>query len=486
MSGEVAFYSPDTDPTVPGTLTDVSSLVPSLKGYKGAPSGVSGTLPALADTAQGAATLLKLNNTSRFIAGTGTKLYEAASTVWTDVSRAAPYGLAGDARWSFAQFGDTSLAANKADLLQFSNSGAFADVPLSPQAAIVETVNNFVFLGNTSEAIYGDSPDRVIWGALGSYTDFVASITTQAGTVRITSRPGKITALKRFGNALIVYKSTSMFIATYQGAPNLWDFQDIPGEIGTPCNNTVVNVGTPEDPRHLFMGTDDFYQFDGARPIPIGSPLKETVFNDVNQTYIDASYVLHDRLNSRVYFYYPAGGSTVPNKCVVYHYKANRWGRDDQTIECASEYITPALTYGDLGSLYSLYGDLPDVSYASAIFASNSPAPAIFGTDHVLYTLNGASEQSSLTTGDYGNETTFMLLRRVKPQFITAPTTATMTNYYRDSLGAPLTTDTITNLDSRYRFDVLRSARWHRVTMVFNGDVELNSFVPDGVEAGSE
>jgi hypothetical protein len=225
MSGEVAFYSPDTDPTVPGTLTDVSSLVPSLKGYKGAPSGVSGTLPALADTAQGAATLLKLNNTSRFIAGTGTKLYEASSTVWTDVSRAAPYGLAGDARWSFAQFGDTSLAANKADLLQFSNSGAFADVPLSPQAAIVETVNNFVFLANTSEAIYGDSPDRVIWGALGSYTDFVASITTQAGTVRITSRPGKITALKRFGNALIVYKSTSMFIATYQGAPNLWDFQ---------------------------------------------------------------------------------------------------------------------------------------------------------------------------------------------------------------------------------------------------------------------
>jgi hypothetical protein len=272
----------------------------------------------------------------------------------------------------------------------------------------------------------------------------------------------------------------------HQGAPNLWDFQDIPGEIGTPCNNTVVNVGTPEDPRHLFMGTDDFYQFDGARPIPIGSPLKETVFNDVNQTYIDASYVLHDRLNSRVYFYYPAGGSTVPNKCVVYHYKANRWGRDDQTIECASEYITPALTYGDLGSLYSLYGDMPDVSYASAIFASNSPAPAIFGTDHVLYTLNGASAQSSLTTGDYGNETTYMLLRRVKPQFITAPSSATMTNYYRDSLGAPLTTDTTTHLDSRYRFDVLRSARWHRVAMVFNGDVELNSFVPDGVEAGSE
>jgi hypothetical protein len=486
MSNEVAFYSPDTDPTIPGTLTDVMSLVPSLKGYKGAPSGVSGTLPALADTAQGSATFLKLNNTSRFIVGTETKLYEAASTSWTDVSRAAPYGLASDARWSFAQFGDTSLAVNKADLLQFSNTGAFDDVPMSPQAAIVETVNNFVFLGNTSEAIYGDAPDRIIWGALGSYTDFVASIATQAGTVRITSRPGKITALKRFGSGLVAYKASSMFTLTYQGAPNLWEVQDVPGEIGTPCNNTVVNVGTPEDPRHIFMGTDDFYQFDGARPIPIGSPLKETVFNDLNQTYIESSYTLHDRINSRVYFYYPSGGSEVPNKCVVYHYRANRWGRDDQTIECASEFITPALTYGDLGTLYATYADLPDVSYGASIFASDSPAPAIFKTDHVLYTLNGESLQSSLTTGDYGNETTFSLLRRVKPQFITAPTSATMTNYYRNSLGEDLTLGTVTNMDSRYRFDLLRSARWHRINMIFNGNVELNSLVPNVEEVGRE
>jgi hypothetical protein len=486
MTNEVAFYSPDTDPTIPGTLTDVTALVPSLKGYKSAPTGLNSNIPALDSQAQGAAALQKLDNTSRFIVGTATKLYEASTSSWTDVSRGSDYGLSTDARWSFAQFGDTSLAANKADLLQFSNTGAFADVALAPQAAFVETVNNFVFLANTSEAVYGDAPDRVIWGALGSYTDFVASIATQAGSARITSRPGKITALKRFGSAIVVYKETSMYVGNYQGAPTLWSFEDVPGEIGTPCNNTVVNIGTSQDPRHIFMGIDDFYQFDGSRPIPIGSPLKETVFNDVNQTYIDRSYTLHDRINSMVYFYYPAGGSTIPNKCVVYHYKANKWGRDDQTIECASEYITPALTYGDLGSLYVTYADLPNVSYGSAIFASNFPAPAIFKTDHMLYTLNGGGDVSSLTSGDYGNETDFTLLKRIKPQFITAPASATMTNFYRNSLGDALTTDTTTNMDSRKRFDVLRSARWHRVTMVFNGDTELNSLVPNVEVVGNE
>ena len=484
MSNEVAFYSPDTDPTIGGTLTNVMSLVPSLKGYKGAPNAVSANIAALPAQVQGAMSLTKLDGTTRFIAGTAAKLYEASS-VWTDVSRAGAYGLASDARWSFAQFSDTSLAVNKADLLQFSNSGAFADVPLAPKAAYVEVSNNFVFLANTNEAIYGDSPDRIIWGALNSYTDFVASITTQAGSTRLNSRPGAIKGLKRFANGIVVYKDTSMYLGNYVGAPNLWNFQDVPGEIGAVSHNAIVSIGTPEDPRHIFMGRYDFYQFDGSRPTPIGSPLKETVFNSLNQSYIGLSYALHDQFNSRVYFYYCSGGAALPDSCVVYNYKTGKWGRDDQVVECAAEYVNPSLTYGGFGTLYATYNDAPSVSYGSSIFASSTPTPAIFKNDHILYTLNGASVSSSLTTGDIGNETNFTLVRRIKPQFITAPSTATLTNFYRNSLGETLTQDVTTSMNN-FRFDFLRSARWHKATITFNGDVELNSLVPDAIGAGSE
>ncbi|MES2637557.1 MAG: hypothetical protein V4605_09545 [Pseudomonadota bacterium] len=485
MTGEVAFYSPDTDPTILGTLTNVNALVPSLKGYKGAPSAMNAGLPALPLQVQGALSLKKPDNTSRFIIGTATKLYEAAASSWTDVSRVGAYGLASDARWSFAQYGTTSLAANKADLLQFSNSGAFADVAASPRAAYVEVANNFTFLANTNEAIYGDSPDRVIWSALGSFSDYVASIATQAGTTRLTSRPGPIVGIKRFSNGIVVYKQNSMYAGTYVGAPNLWSFQDVPGEIGAVSNNVIVPIGTPEDPKHIFMGAYDFYQFDGARPVPIGSPLKETVFSEINRNNIGLSTALHDVQNSRVYFYYCSGGSSLPDKCVVYNYKTNKWGRDDQMIECAAEYIVPSLTYGGFGTLYSTYGDAPNVSYGSSLFSSASLTPSIFKTDHILYTISGASAQSTLTTGDIGDEINYKLLRRIKPQFISAPASATLTNYYRDSLGAPLTTDFNVNM-SNYRFDFLRSARWHRINITFSGDVELNSLIPDYTEAGSE
>ena len=485
MSNELAFYSPDTDPTLAGTLTNVTSLVPSFKGYKGAPSGVATQLAALAGTCQGAANLINLSGVSRFFAGTATKLYEAGSTTWTDVSRAAAYGLASDARWCFAQYGNVSLAVNKADLIQSSTAGAFADVAGSPKAACIDVCNNFVFVGNTNDGSFGDSPDRIWWSALGDYTSWTPSITTQAGSTRLTSSYGPITAVKRFGSYIIAYKAESMYMGVYQGAPDLWLFNDIPGNIGTPAHSTVVNIGTPEDPKHIFMGKNDFYVFDGSRPVPIGSPLRETVFNEVNQALINTSYALHDALNSRVYFYYPTGGASSPNKCVVYQYKVNKWGRDDQQIEVAAEFVQLALTYGGFGTLYSTYVDAPSVSYGSSLFLNSTGQPAIFKTDHKLYTLNGASVSSDLTTGDYGNNTSFTLLRRLKPQFITAPSAASMTNYYRNSLGDLIQLDTTTAM-SNSRFDVLRSARWHRATLTFAGDVELNSISADFTESGLE
>lgn len=486
MANEVAFYSPDTDPTVEGTLTDVMSLVPSMKGYKAAPSPIATNLPALADQCYGAASLKRLDGVTRFFAGTADSLQEASSGAWIDVTRlSGPYSLATDSRWCFAQYGNTSLAANKSTVIQFSNSGEFDDIATAPSAAVIDVVNNFVFAGNTSDGVYGDSPDRVWWSALGDYTDWTPSATTQAGTTRAQSKAGKVTAVKRFGSSMIIYKAESMYIASYVGLPLIWDVQDIQGEIGTPCQNTVVNVGTPDYPRHIFMGLTDFYQFGGGQPSPIGSPLKETVFGEINNSAIENSYAMHDRINSRVYFYYPSGGSILPNKCVVYNYKTNKWGRDDRNIECASEYVSPAITYGDLGTFYSTYGDLPNVSYGSSIFSTSSDVPAIFGNDHILYSLNGTPVSSSFTTGDYGDEITYKLLRRVKPEFIVAPNSASMTNYYRDSLGAPLESDQTVNM-SNYRFDVMRSSRWHRVTVSMNSDAEMNSFAVNFKGNGNE
>lgn len=486
-------YMPDVDPVTQGAIMNCSAFIPSLRGMEGAPSVASTGMDALAAACRGSAILRKLDDTSRWFAGSATKLYEQSSTSWTDRTRASggDYALGSDIRWRFAQFGDVALAAAKSDILQVSSSGAFANLGASiPKAGIVETVGKFVFIfdvndqGNLEDGL--DYPDRWWCSAIGDHTDWTPAISTQCTTDRLTSAPGKIKAGKRFGEEIIVYKERAMYRGVYQGPPTAWAFQEIPGEIGALCHEVVVNVGTPEQPRHIFMGYENFYEFDGSRPVPIGFDIRDTVFNEINRPYAEQCLALHDRINSRIYFYYPVANTTTPEKCVVYNYRTKRWGRDDRAVEAVVEYLSAGLTYDSLGSSYSTYDDLPSVSYDSSFWTSRFPIPAIFNTSHVPQTLNGSATSSSFTTWDMGDGERQQLLSRITPEFITAPTSATMTNYYRqNNLGDGLTTDATVSMGTK-RFDTLREAMWHRVRLDFTGPVELSHIRPVMIQSESD
>lgn len=489
----IAGYAPDLDPTTAGVLTNCANFIPSLRGFEGAPSPATTGIAALAAACQGAGLLVKLDDTTRLIAGSATKLYELATTTWTDVTRASGgnYGLGTDVRWTFAQFGDVSLAVNKADILQSSSSGAFANVGASvPKATIIETVGQFVFLFDVNDqgglGSYGDSPDRWWCSAKGDHTDWTPAIGTECASGRLTSAPGPLKAGRRFGDSIIAYKERSMFLGVYVGAPAIWDFREIPGSAGALGQYVVINVGTPEDPKHIFMGSDDFYQFDGSRPLRIGTPVRETVYGELNRQFAHLSVALHDEAKARIYFFYCSSGNTTPDKCVVYNYKTNKWGRDDRTIEMALQYVSGGTIYNDLGTTYATYADLPNISYDSSFWTARTRIPAIFDGSHLLKTLNGPNVTSSMTSGDFGDENVTMCLSRISPRFLTKPSSANMVNYYRMALGESLSTDMTTAMDARSRFDVMRDAFWHRLRFDFTGPVELAALNPVTVEGGEE
>ncbi len=475
-------YAPDADPTILGVITNCSGVVPSLKGMKGAPSPAITPLSTLAATCQGSAVLGKLDSSTRFFAGTGTKLYEAATSVWTDVSRSAAYTANSTQRWRFAQSGNVSIAGNGADTLQASvSSGAFSCIAGAPIAAIVQSVGKFVFGLNISTNAQG-----VQWSALNDYTNWTPSIATQAGSDSITASPGPITAGRRFGNTLVVYKKNSMFLGVNVGPPNIWEFSQIPGDAGAMSQESVVNVGTSENPKHIFIGENDFYIYDGSKPIPIGTNrVKETVFNQLLQSRYYACATLHDRVNSRVYFYYPVSDSSLPDHCVVYNYRTDKWGVDDRQIEVPVEYVTPGITWDSLGSNYSTWDSLPNLPWDLAFLNASQALPAVFGTDHLVRTFTGAAANTSFTSGDHGDDEQLTTITRVRPRFITAPSSATLTNFWKNSSGDTLTSDMTTSLMSG-KFDLLREARWHRFSFNLVGDWEMSGFDPEAEKSGLE
>lgn len=480
-------YAPDADPTIVGVITGAAAAVPSLRGMKGAPSAASTGIAAAANTVVGAACLTLLNDTNRIFAGTGQKLYEANNTSFADVSRAATYGATSSTPWRFAVQGNVALAANQNDTIQASvSSGAFSCIAGAPKASFIEVVDQFVFAGYTNESTYGSSPDRWWCSALGDYTSWTTSIATQSATGRLLATAGPITGMKKYGQGLIIYKKRSMYLGTYVGPPVIWAFQQIPGEVGALQQEAIVNIGTEENPKHIFPGANDFYIFDGSKPRSIGTNrVKNTVFGALLDSRYYAVKALHDRTNALVYFYYPVSDSAIPDHCVVYNYRTDQWGVDDRQVEAVLDFVTPGITYTSLGTYYSTYADLPSLSYDSAFLGSSVRYPAVIDTNHQLKTLTGTAGNSAITLGDIGDETQLSTLRRVRPRFVTAPTSATQTNYYKMNSGDDLTTDQMVSMTNG-KFDLMRDARWHRLAYNYTGDWEQSGLVPDLVASGLE
>ena len=114
-------FSPDADPTVPGVIVECTNFIPYENGMKAAPTGTTPSgVPALASACRGAAVITKLDDTRRIFAGAQTLMYELLAGTWTDVGRVGVYTGGTDTRWSFAQFGDSTLAANLTDTIQRS------------------------------------------------------------------------------------------------------------------------------------------------------------------------------------------------------------------------------------------------------------------------------------------------------------------------------------------------------------------------------
>lgn len=473
-------YAPDLDTTTPGIMTGCLAMIPTMRGMRAAPAASDAGLDALSAASKGATVARKLDNSTRFIAGTATTLEENASgTTWTDRTRAVggAYNLGTDSRWRFAQFGDVTLAAAKSDTLQASSSGAFADISGAPKADIVETVGQFVMLLNTNDGTFGDSPDRWFSSGIADHTVWTPAIATQCATGRLTSTSGPIRGGKRLGDAMVAYKDRAMFIGVYVGPPLIWDWREVSDTVGAPCNEAIVPVTTKAGgAAHIFIGYDDFYYYDGSRPIPIQNPVKKTIFEEISKSFLSRTWALHDRVNSVIFFFYVSTAAGGIDKCVAYNYRKDQWldswGRHDMTIEAAIEYVTAGVTYDDLGTLFATYDTNIPFSYDSPFWVSNYPQPAIFDTSHKVATLTGTPGASSFTLADIGNDSEVLTLQRARPRYLTAPSSATLQNGYKMLSGDSFTNDATTTLVNG-KFDVLRSARWHRLTHTASGELEL-------------
>lgn len=480
----IAGFSPDSDPTAPGVLTDCTNIIPYPAGFKGAPSPVSVGANALAAECRGAVVATKLDGSRRVFAGTQTKLYELNGTSWTDRSAGGgSYTGSSESRWSFCQFGDTTIASNLADAMQSSSSGAFAAIASAPKAKVVVSAsNNFVLAFNTNDGTYGQLPDGWWCCAQNDQTSWTPSVSTSANRGRLIAVEGAIQAAMTLGDYVVAYKQRAVFVGIYVGAPVVWQWNLIPGgECGAVGQEAVCDIGGA----HFIVSNDNFWLFDGTRPIPLGNGVNRQWFLDNSSpTYRYRTKAIYDKQNNLVRVNYPSNTSTgVCDACLVFHVGSKRWGRNDVTIEAPVNYISPGVTIDGLNGYAATIDTLPNIPFDSQYWLSGGQLPAYFNGSHTLVSMTGASTSSSITTGDLGDDNAVSMLDRFRMRFLRAPTTATATGFSKMNEGDNLQAGA-TNAINDGKFDLRQSGRFHRVRVDMTGDHAETEFEGQPKKAG--
>lgn len=458
-------FAPDIDPVTPGAILACANIIPFDAGFEGAPSPVAASVPALAAECRGAAVLTKLDGTRRLLAGAQTRLYELTGSAWTDRSAGgAAYTGSTESRWSFAQFGDTSIATNLVDAMQSSASGAFAAIAGAPKAQIVVSAsNNFVLAFHTNEGTYGDAPDRWWNCAQNDQTNWTPSVATGATTGRLVAGEGPITAALPLGDYVIAYKRKGLFVGQFVGSSSgTWAWPQVRGgECGCVGMAAVCDIGGA----HFIVGEDDFWLFDGTAPQSIGEGVRNWFRRNSSQTYRYRTKVGYDRQRNLVWINYASSSSIgATDRTLVYHVGRKRWGVADFTAEAMIDYIAPGVTIDGLNAYSSTIDGLPAIPFDSQYWLSGGRAFGYFNTAHQIVVNNGASGASWIQTAEVGDDDAVSVLARARIRWITEPATATATGLSKMSSGkAVVSMATAEPMQEDSSFMVWQEARWHSV-----------------------
>lgn len=475
-------FAPDLEAPTPGAVVDCSQFIPYLTGMEAAPSlQTPSGVPTLASACQGAAVVTKLDSTRRVFAGAQTALYELVAGAWANVTRAAVYTGGSDTRWSFTQFGNTTVAANRADTIQASTSGAFADIATAPKAEIVFSVGAFVMALNVNDG--AEKPDG--WHCCASFdaTSWTPSITTQAASGRLVSTPGGMTAGLRLGEYAVAYKLNSIYLGQYVGAPVVWDWLLVPGgEAGCVGKEALCDI----DGAHFFVGQDNFWIFDGTRPVPIGDgQVRQWFFDNSDAANLFKTKCVYDRQQNRVWVFYPSAGSSVCDSALVYHLKNKQWGRANTSVQAVLNYVSAGFTIDGLTAISATIDGLPDIALDSQYWLSGGKALSVFNTSNQLQSFTGVAGTSTFTTGDAGDDDAVVLLKQIRLRFAAGykPTTATVDTFNKMNSGDTFTPGPSSSINDG-KFDVLKSARWHRAVFTMTGNARVTGINPTLAPAG--
>ena len=448
-------WLPD-QPGVIGALTTAKNCFPKAVGYGPFPQEVDYSDAAPQDLTAAAAAKDTNSITSIYAAGT-TRLFklDTSDFSWDDISAVTYSGTSG---WKFTQFGNSLIAANESNTMQYIDvmSGTtFADLAAdAPKAKFVTVVRDFVVSGYQSA-----NKNRVQWSGINNEKTWTTSATTQADFQDVPD--GGFVQGVTGGEFGLVLLERSIVRMSYVGTPLIFQFDNIARNRGCFEPNSVIQWQGIT----YFLGDDGFYACDGQNLKNIGAEkVNRYFFNSLKESDLGNMSAAIDPINNLVVWGYPT--IDLDYRVLVYHVPTGKWSYSDSTATRVAPVSTPSITLEGLDA-FSASIDALGISLDSRNWLGGKLL--LLGINgNKLITFTGASKTATIETADIAADTNQSMITMIKPIVDNGTGSASIAS--RLQLNQTVSFPTVTAANSENRIGARSYGRYHRVKLQPSGD----------------
>jgi len=202
----------------------------------------------------------------------------------------------------------------------------------SPRAEIIPeapSVNDGVFVAMPQRQIiaWGSTytgikdPLFIRWSDVANYSQWIASVTNQAGSYRIP-KGSRIVQCIQAGQQGLVWTDLGVWAMQYSGPPYVYQFN----ELGTGCGLIGRKAAASMGGVVYWMGQSQFYRMSGSGVEPIRCPVWDVVFQDLDTNNHDKIRVATNSRFNEISWFYPtnSNGGEI-NAYVKYNIGLDQW-----------------------------------------------------------------------------------------------------------------------------------------------------------------
>jgi len=213
-----------------------------------------------------------------------------------------------------------------------SVQGGFINVT----AQLVRSFLGFLVLLSTTES-GNPLPQRVRWSVFGQPENWTNDVNGngQAGWNDLDDDVGFILWAEVLNNYLAIYKERSIYLMQYVGGTPIFSFQRVISGVGLLAQRGVADLGD----EHAFVGSDNFYTFNGISISPIGNNIRNFFYQDLDPTYANRIQAFVVEEDDEVWWVYSSTSTTYadgsakapgdPDRAVVWNYLDDTWSIRD-------------------------------------------------------------------------------------------------------------------------------------------------------------